>query len=112
MEMTQEHKKKLSDTMKGRYTGSNNPKWAGGNMVIDGYIYSYKPKHNNATKLGYVAKHRLVMEEFLGRELDPNEVVHHEDGNRQNNCIENLKLFPNLSEHMKYHNILRRNISD
>jgi hypothetical protein len=47
-------------------------------------------------------KHRFVMEEFIGRSLSKNELVHHIDGNRQNNDIENLKIVTR-SEHKKLH---------
>jgi hypothetical protein len=39
-----------------------------------------------------VRKHRFVMERFLGRRLRRNEVVHHINGNRQDNSIGNLVL--------------------
>ena len=40
-----------------------------------------------------VFEHRYVMEQHLGRELYPDETVHHRDGNRQHNALENLELF-------------------
>lgn len=42
------------------------------------------------------------MQEKLGRRLDRKEVVHHKDGDTQNNNIDNLELMP-LSEHSRMH---------
>jgi len=45
-----------------------------------------------ASKDGYVMEHRLVMAKYLNRLLNENETVHHIDGDRSNNKIENLQL--------------------
>ena len=50
----------------------------------------HSPDHPNATVTGYVFEHRLVWERVNGRLLLPTEVVHHVDGDKRNNCPENL----------------------
>lgn len=78
--------------------------WKGGRIVNkDGYIEVYSPDHPHRRKhTPYVLEHRLVMEQMIGRYLLPNEVVHHRDGNPQNNNPENLQLFSENSEHLAF----------
>jgi len=47
-------------------------------------------------------EHRVIMENYLSRKLIKGEIVHHLDGNRHNNSIENLQLMTQ-SEHIKEH---------
>lgn len=83
-------------------TRERNPFWKGGIRYALGYRFLLKPEHPFADKKGYMQEHRLVMEQFLGRILDPKEKVHHINGNKLDNRIENLALlFQN--EHLKRH---------
>lgn len=42
------------------------------------------------------------MEDFLGRKLKDDEIVHHIDKNQKNNNIDNLKIM-NYQEHLSFH---------
>ena len=83
---------------------SNLRKGSKGWYKENGYIMrkvNYHPKQN---KRGYVAEHRLVYERYLERFLDSKEVIHHINGNREDNRIENLQIVVENSEHIqKYH---------
>lgn len=79
--------------------------WVIENLVKKGdYDYAVVKNHPNATKHGYVLYHRIVMENYLGRLLTDNEVVHHLDGDRHNNNIENLELM-DRKKHSSMHMI-------
>ena len=73
-------------------TGAQNPAWRGGITKRQGYIYLLKKDHPRSNKAGYVKRANLVMEKILGRMIEPNEIVHHQDGNRENDNPENLRL--------------------
>lgn len=47
-------------------------------------------------------EHRSIMEKYIGRKLHTNEVIHHINGNKLDNRLENLQLLSKI-EHDKFH---------
>lgn len=94
---------------KGRFPkGEKHPDWKGGRRVTkDGYICIYSPEHPNKDKNDLVLEHRLIMEKHLGRYLTKKELVHHKDGNKKNNKIENLELMDSRGQHYIKHHMKR-----
>jgi len=85
-------------TQSQRQKGENNPVWKGGQYhLASGYIrVKVDQKHQMYSMTdcnGYVLEHRLVMAEHLGRPLKSHEHVHHRNGVRDDNRIENLELW-------------------
>ena len=77
--------------------GENSFNWKGGRIKNNnnGYVRLRAPEgHPKASKRGhYLAEHILVMEVKLGRYLLPRENVHHINGVKDDNRIENLELW-------------------
>lgn len=76
--------------------GEQHPSWRGGVIDINGYR-AVKVAHGDPLATmrfdsGYVLEHRLVMARSLGRPLTESETVHHKNGDRSDNRIENLQL--------------------
>ena len=67
-----------------------------GRIKAHGYIKVWVSNHPNAfDEHHYVYEHRLIMEQKLGRYLKLDEIVHHKNGIRNDNRLENLQLTDN-----------------
>ena len=85
--------------------GAKTPNYKGyRRKAAKGYYTRYVPEHPNATKDGLVMEHRLVMEEHLGFVIPKEFVVHHINGDKADNRIDNLCLMTNAA-HTILHNM-------
>lgn len=75
--------------------------WKRGHFMQNGYRQLTLPDGR------YVAEHRLIMEQQLGRPLRSDEHVHHRDGDRLNNEPANLAILTNV-EHARLHQVLAK----
>lgn len=84
--------------------GHLNPNWRGGRSIdADGYVWIYAPDHPCAHEGKYL-EHRMVVEESIGRRLSSNEHVHHLNGVRDDNRVENLVVL-SRSDHAIEHGL-------
>lgn len=58
-----------------------------------GYVVVYDPAHPNARSNGSLYEHVRVLSDHIGRPLADHENVHHKNGQRNDNRIENLELW-------------------
>ena len=95
--------KRIGKSSKGRIKGGElHPSWKGGHFYLKGYVMIYAPHHPSATSRKYALEHRLVMEKHLGRFLRKGEDVHHINGVKDDNRIENLEIVNHLSHFKEY----------
>jgi hypothetical protein len=101
-----ERAREYAEEQRERYTGHMNPNWKGGRAVTEeGYILVRVDGE-------YKREHRVIMEQYLGRKLNNEEVIHHINGDITDNRIENLSLMKGgQSQHASMHNrIIKRKL--
>lgn len=91
--------------------GKNHWNWKGGKSNQYEYNIIYKPFFKYSNSEGYVREHRYIMYIYLS--ILNNKViyiegfdVHHKNGDKKDNHIENLELLTR-SEHTIFHNKIR-----
>jgi len=75
---------------------------AGLSYKTDGYVEITRGPNKGRSQ------HVVLMEQRLGRSLHPDEVVHHRDGDKHNNSIDNLELMTR-SAHARHHRTETKN---
>lgn len=81
-------------------------------VILDtqGYVRIYEPDNPGCYDDGWIMEHRWVIEQSIGRRLERQEHVHHVNGNKEDNCIENLVLL-SCSDHQSItqkNNVIKR----
>lgn len=95
---SEKFKKALSFATK----GNKNSNWKGGiKKHRGGYVCLHSPNHPFRSVDNYVLEHRLVMEKYIGRYLKHSEHVHHKNGIKNDNRLENLQIIMNKTHHGK-----------
>jgi hypothetical protein len=105
-----EARKNISLSKRGKWAGENNPKygihlygdknphWKGGEMLDkDGYVLVKKRDHPRCNAIGYIRKHRLVYEEYHKCVILSWAAIHHINGIKDDNRIDNLELMSKVN---------------
>lgn len=98
--------------------GERNPRWNGGIRHAGGYNYISVPETHPFIEMASrvfvhgrhrynIAEHRLMMAQYLGRPLQFYELVHHVNGVKDDNRIENLELLSHHKDHLPSMNLQR-----
>lgn len=99
------HKRGLIEITKNQY-GEKNLQWKNGRSKhTSGYLLVRKPEHPRSQS-GYIFEHILIAEKKIGRFIKQNESVHHINGIRTDNRLENLSIMT-VGEHTSLHNNIR-----
>lgn len=89
--------------------GAANGRWNNGRIVTSGGYVAVRVDHGHPHAWGpegsahkYAYEHVVVAVGYLGRPLDDEEIVHHKNGDRQDNRWSNLEV-QTRSDHAKHH---------
>ncbi len=90
--------------------GENHPSWKGGTFISsDGYKMIHCPGYANTASSSkwahYKKEHIVIVETALNRKLNPDEVVHHIDGDKLNNDLSNLFVTTKKAHHTLHYSL-------
>lgn len=84
--------------------GCKTSRWKGGVKINkQGYRLIYKPEHNRANNSGYVLEHIVVFEDSTQITIPPNCCIHHLNGIKDDNRIENLCMMTHAGHTIFHH---------
>lgn len=108
-ELIQTNKQHIKKYIHGHNSRINNGNWKGGIYIDkrDGYKMIRLPNHPlvKHSNFKYYEYHRYVYEQYYNCILLPRVILHHKDGNKLNNSIENLEPMYR-DKHLLIHNPL------
>jgi hypothetical protein len=73
---------------------------------LSGYVVLFRPGHPLANERGTVLEHRMILHD-AGIPIRPGYDVHHRNGDKTDNGLDNLELLPR-AEHQALHGLRRR----